>query len=118
MLFLGLGTGLGAAMVINGELVPMELAHLPSGREAPMKDYLGARGLKRLGLGKWKKHVRYVIELFRAALQPDNVVLGGGNVNKLSCLPPTVRRGDNDNAFLGGLRLWQDQDAPGKRGPR
>ncbi len=107
MLFLGLGTGLGSAMVVHGELAPMELAHLPYRKGATYEDYVGERGLKRLGRRKWHRHVVAVVGLLRAALEPDEVVLGGGNVHKLPRLPPGVRRGDNNNAFRGGFRLWQ-----------
>jgi polyphosphate glucokinase len=110
MLFLGLGTGLGSAMVVNGEVAPMELAHLPYRKERTYEDYLGERGLTRLGPEKWRRHIAAVIELFRAALQPDEVVLGGGNVKLLERLPPNVRRGDNANAFLGGFRMWKSHD--------
>ncbi len=107
MLFLGLGTGLGSAMVINGELAPMELAHLPYRKGGTYEDYVGERGLKRLGRRKWRRHVFAVAALLRAALEPHEVVLGGGNVHKLHPLPHGVRRGDNNNAFRGGFRLWQ-----------
>ena len=107
MLFLGLGTGLGSAMVINGELAPMELAHLPYRKNRTYEDYVGERGYRRLGMAKWRHHVAAVVELLRAALEPDEVVLGGGNVHKLHRLPRGVRRGDNNNAFRGGFRLWQ-----------
>ncbi len=106
MLFLGLGTGLGSAMVVNGDIEPMELAHLPY-KKSTYEDYVGERGLKRLGKSKWRKHVLEVIELLRTALQPDYVMLGGGNVHKFSKLPEGVRRGDNRNAFTGGFRLWE-----------
>ena len=111
MLFLGLGTGLGSAMVIHGELAPMELAHLPYRKERTYEDYLGDRGLQRVGLEKWQHHVEAVVELFRAALEPDDIVLGGGNVHKFETLPARVRRGDNDNAFTGGFRLWAGEIA-------
>ena len=108
MLFLGLGTGLGSAMIVNGIVEPMELAHLPY-KKHTYEDYLGVRGLKRLGKKKWARHVAEVIEELRAALEADYVVLGGGNVKRLKSLPPRTRRGDNRNAFRGGFRLW----APG-----
>jgi len=111
MLFLGLGTGLGSAMVVNGELAPMELAHLPYHKGRTYEDYVGERGLKRLGLKKWRHHVVAVVELLSAALQADEVVLGGGNVHKLDKLPSGVRRGDNDYAFVGGFRLWHNDRA-------
>ena len=106
MLFLGLGTGLGTALVDEGFLLPLELAHLPYREERTFEDYLGVRGLERLGLGKWKKHVGLVAELLRVALVADHVVLGGGNVKKIERLPANCRRGDNRNAFRGGFRLW------------
>jgi len=119
MLFLGLGTGLGSAMIVDGRLEPMELAHLPYKKGRSYEDYVGAAGLKRLGDRKWRKHVWSVVKMLRAALEPDDVVLGGGNVKKLERLAPGVRRGDNTNAFAGGFRLWQDEDrAPAKRSLR
>ncbi len=105
MLFLGLGTGLGTAMVFNGIVEPMELAHLPY-RKATFEDYVGRRGLERLGRKKWRRHVHEVIELLRAALLPDDIVIGGGNAARLPDLPAGCRRGDNANAFVGGFRLW------------
>jgi polyphosphate glucokinase len=106
MLFLGLGTGLGSAMIVEGIVEPMELAHLPY-KKRTYEDYLGDRGLKRLGKKKWQRHVADVVEKLREALQPDYVVLGGGNVRKLKTLPPNTRLGNNRNAFLGGFRLWE-----------
>jgi polyphosphate glucokinase len=106
MLFLGLGTGLGSALVDDGVLLPLELAHLPYRDGRSFEDYLGVRGLQRLGHGKWQKHVAVVSELLRTALVADHVVLGGGNVKKLKRLPPNARRGDNVNAFRGGFRVW------------
>jgi len=105
MLFLGLGTGMGTAFVVDGIVEPMELAHLPY-RKATFEDYLGLRGLERRGKKKWRKSVFAVVEQLSAALDPDEVVLGGGNVKKLKKLPPHCRAGDNSNAFLGGFRLW------------
>jgi predicted NBD/HSP70 family sugar kinase len=107
MLFLGLGTGLGSAMIVDGILEPMELGHLPF-RKATYEHYVGERGLKRLGKKRWRKLVAEVIEAFRAALEPDYIVLGGGNADALAELPPGVRRGENTNAFLGGFRLWDE----------
>ncbi len=107
MLFLGLGTGLGSAMVVDGHVEPMELGHLPY-RKRTYEDYVGLRGLKRVGRKKWRGCVEDVVGLLAAALQPDYIVLGGGNVAKLKTLPPGCRAGDNENAFLGGFRLWQD----------
>lgn len=106
MLFLGLGTGLGSCMVVDGIVEPMELAHLPY-KKATFEDYVGLRGLERLGKKKWRKEVDRVVEALAAALEPNDIVLGGGNVKKLKKLPPGCRPGDNDNAFLGGFRLWQ-----------
>jgi polyphosphate glucokinase len=106
MLFLGLGTGLGSAMIADGVMEPMELAHLPY-RKATFEDYVGIRGLERLGKKKWRRAVADVVDRLRAALEPDYVVLGGGNVKKLKELPPKCRAGDNVNAFVGGFRLWQ-----------
>ena len=106
MLFLGLGTGLGSAMVIDGALAPMELAHLPY-RKATFEDYVGLRGLERRGKRKWREAVADVIARLQAALLPDYVVIGGGNAKKLKALPEGVRPGANANAFLGGFRLWE-----------
>jgi polyphosphate glucokinase len=106
MLFLGLGTGLGSAMVIDGIVEPMELGHLPY-KKATFEDYVGIRGLKKYGKKKWRSLVADVVKRLVAALEPDDVVLGGGNVKKLKKLPLGCRAGDNDNAFLGGFRLWQ-----------
>jgi polyphosphate glucokinase len=107
MLFLGLGTGLGSAMIVDGVVEPMELAHLPF-RKSTFEDYVGERGLKRLGKKRWRRRVAEVVEVFSAALQPTDVVIGGGNVKKLKRLPPNTRAGDNDNAFTGGFRLWEE----------
>jgi polyphosphate glucokinase len=106
MLFLGLGTGLGSAMVVNGIVEPMELGHLPY-RKRTFEDYVGVAGRKRLGQKKWEQAVRDVIARLIAALEPEDVVLGGGNVENLKELPPGCRAGDNANAFVGGFRLWQ-----------
>lgn len=114
MLFLGLGTGLGTAMVVDGVVEPMELGHLPY-RKLTFEDYVGIRGRKRLGQKKWEQVVRDVIARFRRALEPDDVVLGGGNVNNLKKLPPGCRAGDNANAFVGGFRLWQENNQPNRR---
>jgi len=112
MLFLGLGTGLGSAMIVNGIVEPMELGHLPYKR-GTFEDYVGVRGYKRLGKKKWRQLVADVIARLIAALEPEYVVLGGGNVNKLQELPPGCRAGDNANAFVGGFRLWQEQTNEG-----
>jgi len=107
MLFLGLGTGLGSALIVEGVLVPLELAHLPYRRGRTYEDYLGVRGMSRLGRKKWTRHVRRVVELLKAGLQADEVVLGGGQTKKLSALPPSVRIIGNESAIRGGLRLWK-----------
>lgn len=109
MLFLGLGTGLGSAMIVDGVLQPMELAHLPYKKGRTYEDYLGRRGLKRLGVKKWQKNVFEVVNQLRQAVQADDVVLGGGNAKKLEKLPAGVRLGSNNNAFIGGFRMWQDE---------
>jgi polyphosphate glucokinase len=107
MLFLGLGTGLGSTMIVNGDVQPMELAHLPYKR-GTYEDYVGLRGLQRMGRKKWQRHVFDVVARLAAALEPNDIVLGGGNVKKLKELPPGCRAGNNSNAFLGGFRLWGD----------
>lgn len=106
MLFLGLGTGLGSAMVVQGVVVPMELGHL-SYKKGTFSDYLGKSGLDRLGKKKWLCHVQETVTRFISALELDDVVIGGGNVKKIKQLPPGCRAGDNRNAFLGGFRLWE-----------
>lgn len=115
MLFLGLGTGLGTAMVVDGVVQPMELAHLPY-RKATYEDYVGIRGLDTHGKRKWRKYVVDVVEKLAAALEPDEIVLGGGNVKNLKAMPPGCREGDNNNAFLGGFRVWETP--PKYAGPR
>jgi polyphosphate glucokinase len=105
MLFLGFGTGLGSALVVEGYVVPMELAHLCFKR-GTYEDYLGIRGIKRLGTKKWQTYVEYGVERLISALHPDDVVLGGGNAKRLTKLPKGCRLGDNANAFIGGFRLW------------
>jgi polyphosphate glucokinase len=107
MLFLGLGTGLGTTMVVNGIVESMELGHLPY-KKGTYEDYVGIRGLKRLGKKKWRKSVADVVARFSAALEPDDVVLGGGNVKKMKELPAGCRAGDNANAFRGGFLLWEE----------
>jgi polyphosphate glucokinase len=106
MLFVGLGTGLGSALIVDGVLEPMELAHLPYKKGRTYEEYVGKAGMKRLGRKKWRKHVADVIDRFRTALNVDDVVLGGGNAKLLETLPKGVRRGANANAFIGGYRLW------------
>jgi polyphosphate glucokinase len=114
MLFLGLGTGLGTTMIVDGIVEPMELAHLPY-KKATYEDYIGLRGLQKYGEHKWYKHVAAVVEQLIAALEPDDIVLGGGNAKLLKKLPEGCRLGDNANAFLGGFRLWTEKSAA-KRG--
>ena len=109
MLFLGLGTGLGAAMIADHVALPMELAHLPYRKGRTYEDYLGEAGLEKRGHKKWEKHVFDAVAQLTAALEPDSVVIGGGNVTKLKSLPPNARRGDNANAFKGGFALWLDR---------
>jgi polyphosphate glucokinase len=106
MLFLGLGTGLGSALIVDGIVEPMELGHLPY-RRGTYEDYVGVRGLERLGKRKWRKRVWDVVARLVAALEPDDVVIGGGNAKKLKELPQGCRLGDNADAFLGGFRLWE-----------
>jgi len=109
MLFLGLGTGLGATLIIDGVVEPTEVGHLPYKHGLTFEDYVGERGRERLGNRKWRKAVNEVIGDLQAAFEADYVVLGGGNSVRLKRkhLPAQVRLGDNDNAFIGGLRLWQ-----------
>jgi polyphosphate glucokinase len=107
MLFLGFGTGMGSAMIVDGNVAPMELGHLPY-KKKTYEDYVGERGRERLGRKKWEKAVLDVVEIFTAALEPDEVVLGGGNADELAELPPNTRLGDNANAFLGGFRIWDE----------
>src|SRR5262244_2550610 len=109
MLFLGLGTGLGTTMIVDGTIEPMELAHLPY-KNGTYEDYVGERSLEKRGKKKWRRHVADVVERLIAALEPDDVVLGGGNVKKLKELPKGCRAGDNANAFLGGFRMWEKAD--------
>ena len=106
MLFLGLGTGLGSAMIRDGVLVPTELAHLPYRHGLSYEQYLGEAGMKRLGKRAWRRHVAKVTALFMAALEIDYVVYGGGNARHLRELPPNTRLGSNANAFKGGFRMW------------
>ena len=107
MLFLGLGTGLGSTMIVDGIIEPMELGHLPY-KNHTYEHYVGQRGLDRMGIRSWQRHVADVVAYLIAALEPDEVVLGGGNVKQLEKLPPNCRAGDNANAFLGGFRLWEN----------
>lgn len=112
MLFLGLGTGLGSALIVDGKLEPMELAHLPYKKGKTFEDYVGMRGLEKLGKKHWRKEVVAVVEQLRAALEADSVVLGGGNAKLFETPPDGVRLGNNANAFLGGFLLWQGVAEP------
>lgn len=121
MLFLGLGTGLGSAMIVDGIVEPMEVAHLPYKKARTYEDYIGLRGLQRHGKKKWRRYVADIVEKLKLAMEPDYVVIGGGNAKKLKKLPPGVGLGDNRNAFRGGFRMWEGADAKtltrqGKRG--
>ncbi|HVN44702.1 MAG TPA: hypothetical protein VMT66_05570 [Steroidobacteraceae bacterium] len=106
MLFLGLGTGLGVTLIIDGVVEPMEVGHMPYRHGRTYEDYVGEKGRKRLGNHRWRKAVGKVIENLKAAFEPDYIVLGGGNVRRLKKLPRGVRLGSNLHAFAGGLRLW------------
>jgi polyphosphate glucokinase len=108
MLFLGLGTGLGTAMVIDKVVVPLELGELPYCKGRSFEDYVGRSGLEQLGKKRWREMVLDVIARLKAALVADYVVLGGGNAKLIDELPPSVRRGDNRNAFIGGFRMWEN----------
>jgi polyphosphate glucokinase len=114
MLFLGLGTGLGSTVIADGVLEPMELGHLPY-KKATYEDYVGARGLRHFGKKKWREHVADVVARLSAALEPTDIVIGGGNVSKLKELPPGCRAGDNANAFTGGFRMWEPRRQAGLR---
>jgi len=115
MLFLGLGTGLGSTMIVDGFVEPMELGHLPY-KKSTYEDYLGKRGVKRLGKKKWEKYVNDVLTRLLTALEPDYVVIGGGNARKLKHLPKRCRLGDNADAFEGGFRMWGDTAAAKRSG--
>jgi polyphosphate glucokinase len=104
---MNMGTGLGSALVVDGVLEPMELAHLPFKKGRTFEDYVGLRGLERLGKKKWRRNVAEVVDQLKKALEADYVVLGGGNAKLLKELPPGTRLGSNENAYLGGFRLWQ-----------
>lgn len=112
MLFLGLGTGLGSALVVEGVLEPLELAHMPYRKGRTYEDYVGLRGLKRMGRQKWQRHVEKVVAIFQHGLQVDYVMLGGGQTKLLKGLPVHVRLGGNANAFAGGIRLWEPGYVP------
>jgi polyphosphate glucokinase len=115
MLFLGLGTGLGSALVVDGVVEPTELAHLPYKKGRTYEDYVGLRGLQRLGKKKWRRAVEDVTTRLRYALQVEDVVLGGGNAKLLKQLPPDTRLGSNANAFTGGFRLWAEKTESGSK---
>jgi polyphosphate glucokinase len=114
MLFLGLGTGLGAAMVVDGTLVPLELARLPF-RQGELEDYTGERALLRMGKARWRKSVDQAVRDVAAAFVVDEVVLGGGNAKRLKHLPPKARLGSNTFAMVGGERIWREQHHAGQR---
>ncbi len=109
MLYLGLGTGLGSAMIVDGSVQAMELAHLPWKKHKSYEDYLGKAGLKRYGRKAWEKNVLKVVELMSHAMETDWVVLGGGNAKLVRNLPPNVSLGSNDNAFKGAFMLWENE---------
>jgi polyphosphate glucokinase len=108
MLFLGLGTGLGSAIIVNGIVKPMELGHLPY-KKGTYEDYVGNRGLERIGKKRWRKLVEDVVDRLVAALEPEDVVIGGGNVIHMKKLPRGCRAGNNAHAFIGGFRMWNDE---------
>jgi polyphosphate glucokinase len=115
MLFLGLGTGLGNTLVVDGVVVPLELAHLPYENGLTYEEVIGEAGLKRLGKRKWRRHVHRIVAMLAEATNADYTVIGGGNVRVLDELGPNVRRGSNANAFRGGFRLWDDEVPIAKR---
>jgi predicted NBD/HSP70 family sugar kinase len=110
MMFLGLGTGLGAAYVEDGHVEPVELGHMPWDKDNTFEDLAGKKGLKKHGFDAWNKHLHNMIERLTESIDPDYFVLGGGNVKKLDALPPRCERGDNRNAFIGGFRMWEDHE--------
>ena len=112
MLFLGLGTGLGSALIADGVVEPMELGHLPF-KKKTFEEYVSERALERVGKKKWRKAVFETVEQLAGAIEPDYIVIGGGGADDLDELPPNSRRGDNENAFVGGFRLWDPQWAKG-----
>jgi polyphosphate glucokinase len=112
MLFLGLGTGLGATLIVEGVIEPMELGHMPYRNGRTYEDYVGERGRLRFGTKKWRKVVREVVDQLSKVLEVDYVVVGGGNARRLKNLLENERLGDNDNAFAGGLRLWESSGHP------
>jgi polyphosphate glucokinase len=118
MLFLGLGTGLGTALIVDGVVEPLELAHLPYKKGKTFEDYVGLRGLERLGKARWRKEVGDVVKRLSHAMQADYVVIGGGNAKKLKKPPKGAELGSNANAFVGGFRMWEEAAAVGKRKKR
>ena len=110
MLFIGLGTGVGTAMIVEGIVEPLEIGHMPYKKGRTYEEYIGLAGLKRLGKKRWRHYVALVVEELFAALEPDYVVIGGGNAPLLKELPPHCRLGENTNAFIGGFKLWQARD--------
>jgi len=118
MLFLGLGTGLGTTTIDEGVVHPLEAGHLPYREGKSYEDYLGVRGLERLGRAKWQKHVFLVAEMLRRAFIADYVVLGGGNAKLLRAVPPHARLGSNTYAFRGGFRIWKAAHRPVHARPR
>jgi predicted NBD/HSP70 family sugar kinase len=115
MLFLGLGTGLGSALILDGVVTPLEIAHLPYKKKRTFEDYVGTRGLRRMGKKKWRLAVEDVVARLKNAFLADYVMLGGGNAKKLDRLPSGARLGDNKNAFRGGFRLWENGVRPVSR---
>jgi predicted NBD/HSP70 family sugar kinase len=111
MLFLGLGTGLGTAVIADGTLEPMEIGHLPF-KKHTYEEYLGERGRKKRGTKRWQRLVAVAVEELRAALEPDSIVLGGGNAPRLHPMPPNTLLGNNSNAFTGGFRIWEPPVQP------
>lgn len=111
MLFLGLGTGLGSTLIVDGIVIPLELGHLPY-RKGTFEDYVGLRGMEKYGKKKWRENVEDVVARLTAALLPDDIVLGGGNTKRLKEMPPLCRAGDNVNAYRGGFRLWEAAGHP------
>jgi polyphosphate glucokinase len=110
MLFLGLGTGLGTCLVVDGTVVPLEVQHLPFRNDETYEDVIGEAGLRRTGKRRWRRSVEEIVELLMAATNADYTVLGGGNVRFMEKLPPNTRRGNNANAFRGGFRLWDEEE--------
>jgi polyphosphate glucokinase len=118
MLFLGFGTGLGATLILDGVVEPMELGHMPYRNGRTFEQYVGECGRARLGTRKWRKVVRQVVDQLSKVLEVDYVVVGGGNAKRLRNLPDKVCLGDNNNAFVGGLRLWECEGNPPRLDPQ